>query len=260
MRRSTGVLPGLLVIVTGAVDAQAPRYGPEHLARASFDLRIRATVRSETGGATRIERIGREGRLEVRGVPDPAGVRVEAWFDSLHVWREGPEGRLEPETDGVVGGRFRGLLDSLGGWRALTRPFVPDELAEVTDVGATLDGLLPPLPGLALPIGGRWDDGALRIVRRADSTAQRIALARYRWSVVRGDTAIQATGDSLAYTTRVVVREEGDLIWHPTQGPVAWVRRSITDLDIPAEGAVRRAARSRVEEEVRVWRRTDRGT
>jgi len=232
-----------------------PRYTAAMLAEASFDLRVRATIRTQSGGPLREETIARDARLEVRVTADADTLRLEAWFDSLVVFREGPEGRIAPDADGLIGGRFRGTLTPDGHYRSTARPFVPDELVEVTDLGGALHDLLPLLPATALAVGGRWDGGPLRIVRRPDSTSQGIRLARYRWSRVAFDTTAAFLDDSLRYETRTRHQEEGDLVWHPVHGPLVWHRVSHIAIEIPAEGPVRRAVRTSVAEDAWAWRR-----
>ncbi|MDP9143932.1 MAG: hypothetical protein M3N43_04420, partial [Actinomycetota bacterium] len=252
----------VLAAHAGAVPAEgaapqgpAPRYTAAMLAETSFDLRVRATIRTQSGGPAREETIARDARLEVRVTADGDTLRLEAWFDSLAVFREGPEGRITPDADGLIGGRFRGTLTPDGHYRSIARPFVPDELAEVTDLGGALHDLLPLLPATALAIGGRWDAGTLRIVRRPDSTSQGIRLERYRWSRVAADTTTAFHDDSLRYETRTRHEEEGDLVWHPVHGPLVWHRVSRIAIEIPAEGPVRRAVRTSVAEDAWVWRR-----
>jgi len=58
--------------------------------------------------------IGHQVLAEVR-----AGLAVEAWYDTLAVYREGPEGRYTPETGGILGGRYSGVLDPEGDYRTL---------------------------------------------------------------------------------------------------------------------------------------------
>lgn len=232
-----------------------PRYTAAMLEGAAFDLRVRAVIRTQTGGPPRTETIYREGRLEVRASAEQDTLRLEAWFDSLAVHRDGPEGRLSPATDGLLGGRFGGTLTPDGRYMALVRPFIPDELAEVTDLAGAVTELFPRVPLTSLAVGGRWDHGPLRIVRRADSSAQGGALQRYRWSVVRSDTTIAFLADSLRYETRTAHREEGDLVWHPVAGPLVWHRVTTIEIEIPATGPVRRPSRTHFAEDAWAWRR-----
>ena len=58
-------------------------------------------------------------------LPAPA-IALEAWYDSLALSRESPETKLSPDTDGLLGGRYRGRLRSdrplYGAWPARSSP------------------------------------------------------------------------------------------------------------------------------------------
>ena len=82
-------------------------------------------LEAETGLRRRRETLTRDGLWRVRGRPAPAGISVEAWYDSLALSRESPEGELAPDTDGLLGGRYRGTLSPAGRYTADARPFVP---------------------------------------------------------------------------------------------------------------------------------------
>lgn len=246
----------VLTLLVGWLSQDAPpRYTAAMLANASFDQRLRAEVSTQAGGAGRSERIGRDARLELRVTRTGGALAVEAWFDSLHIWRDGPEGRVAPDADAVIGGRYRGVLAADGALAVHTRPFLPDELSEVADLAEALHDFLPRLPRVALAPGGVWEEAGYRIVRRTDSTAAGVALQRYRWHRVAADTVEQGLTDSLRYLVRSALEQEGDLVWHATRGPVVWHQRSVVAMDIPADGPVQRAARSRMTEESWVWQR-----
>lgn len=249
-----------LLLWASLVGAQGtPAYTAAMLDGAAFDERVRASVRTQTGGATRIESVGRDARWHLRAEGGGAAIDVEAWYDSLSMWREAPEGRLVPDTDGLVGGRYRGTISAAGLVTLTTRPFIPDDLAEVSDLSSALTTFLPPLPPAALEVGATWDaGGGFRISRRADSTAAGVTYLRYRWSRTSADTLPQFEDDSLRYEIRSTLREDGHLVWHAVAGPVAWWRDTVTEVEIPAEGPVRRPVRSRVEERLQGWKR--RGT
>lgn len=248
-------LGAALLGAAGPAQDGRPRYSADLLADAVFDQRLRSEVRTQAGGSARTERVGRDARVEVRVRLVDGTLALEAWFDSLRLWREGPEGRVMPDADAVVGGRYRGVLTPEGMLTLHTRPFVPDELLEVTDLREVLGEFLPRLPDVPLVPGAVWDASGFRIVRRPDSTAGATRLQRYRWSRVQADTAEQGLTDSLRYWVRSTLEEEGDLVWHPTLGPLVWHRQSTMEMEIPADGAVRRAARTRMTEESWVWRR-----
>src|SRR5688572_3504226 len=94
----------LFLVVLLQADA-VPRYTPSQFSCSAFQEVVSGDVRGEAGRTVRQERLGRSGILVVRRAAADAD-SLEAWFDSLLVWREGPEGRTEPDTDGLLGGRW----------------------------------------------------------------------------------------------------------------------------------------------------------
>ena len=114
---------------------------------AAFNEVVYSTIRSQSGRAVVEDTAVRQGVLVVRRLGADS---IEAWYDSLEVWRGAGEVRQVPETDGVIGGRFRGLLSSDGRYRSVVRPFIPDPLLDVSDVAVALDEFFPLLPIVAL--------------------------------------------------------------------------------------------------------------
>jgi hypothetical protein len=212
-------------------------------------------LEAETGLRRRRETLTRDGLWRLRGSPVPAGISIEAWYDSLAVSRTSPEGVLTPDTDGLLGGRYRGTLSSAGRYTADTRPFVPDEVAEVSDLGAALDDLLPPLPPSALAVGEHWRDGSgLELTRLPDSVAagrpvRRLALrssGESRRATVRGDTT--------AIPARQVTVEQGEVDWDATVGLLRRTRHIVVETSVQAGGPLRAPLRSRLEQDVVVER------
>lgn len=233
-----------------------PRYTRAMLHEAVFEEQARTTVRTQAAGAPREEVIDRTARWEIRVGADSLPLPIEGWYAALDLWREDATGRRVPDTDGLVGGRFRGRLDGDGLVALLGRPFIPDEVAAVSDLREALATLLPRLPRTALAPGGRWADSTgWFVVRLEDSAASGTALARYRWSHQRADTTRAVEADSLPYTVRTTIREQGQFSWHPTLGPLAWRRSAVIEVEIPADGPVRRPVRTRLEERVEARRR-----
>jgi hypothetical protein len=206
------------------------------------------------GGRERRERISVAGLLVVTAVPDTGTrLRLEAWFDSLDVRRDSPEGSLEPDTDGMIGGRYRGHLTVRGTYAPQARPFIPDGVAEVADLSGTMDDFLPLLPPVPLRVGERWaDGGGVEIRRLRDSIAGDTLLrfevhrARRADAIIARDTArIPATQDT---------REEERFAWHPREGLVRRDRTIVVETRIPPGSGVPVAVRSRVSQHVLVAR------
>lgn len=243
-----------LVLVGWVSSAAAQTYRPSALACAVFQESVTTSIRGTSGSAEVADRGGRFGVL-VLNARDSSGVMVlEAWYDSLDVWRETAAGRESPETDGVVGGRFRGVLQAAGTYRPVKVPFIPDELAEVADLAAVMDDFLPLLPPTPLAVGQQWSDTTGLSIRRLPDGAR---TQRYRWTATRRRGDRYAASDSLSVTLDQVIKETGELEWSPALGPLRWTRRINVSARIPATGGVKRPVRSAVEQTVTVTRRPD---
>ena len=73
--------------------AQEPaefRYIPDQWRCVSLHERSRAVLEAQTGLRRRRETLTRDGLWRLRGLPVPAGISVEAWYDSLTVSRTSP--------------------------------------------------------------------------------------------------------------------------------------------------------------------------
>jgi hypothetical protein len=128
----------LLLPMLGAQGGPA-RYTEARLGCATFRETVETEIRTTMGTSAREERAGRAGLLLIRAIAGDSGLDLLAWFDSLTVWREGPEGRSVPDTEGLLGGRWRGLLESRGRYTGRVVPFIPDEVAGVADLRGILE-------------------------------------------------------------------------------------------------------------------------
>jgi hypothetical protein len=267
--------PGVALALCGvALGAQAPivprlprpaapvmfRYTPGQLACVSFQEHSRGQLDAQTGARRRRETLLREGLLRLRGRPAPDGIGLEAWYDSLALVRESPEARLEPDTDGLLGGRFRGTLTPSGHYAAEARPFVPDEVAEVAELGGLMDDLLPPLPTDPLAVGQRWTDGhGLELTRLPDSLAGRRVVQRLALRSTSRAERATIRGDTVGLTAQQQTTEEGQVDWDPEQGLLRRERRLLVDTSVPAGGPLKQPLRSRLEQLVSLVRVTDQG-
>jgi hypothetical protein len=180
---------------------------------------------------------------------------LEAWYDSLALARESPEVSLAPDTDGLLGGRYRGRLTRQGAYAVETRPFVPDDVAEVADLAGALDDLLPPLPPVSLAPGQSWGHGtALELRRLAYSTlggrpVQRLALK------ARTESGLAAVrSDTIQLPAREVTVEEGRLDWDPAVGLLRRERHIVVETLVPAGGPLKLPLQSRLEQTVTLTR------
>lgn len=92
----------LSLLTPGPSLAQAPRYDAPRLACAVFEERVRTEVRAQEAGVPWEETGERFGRLVVRARAEDGAIRFEAWYDTLFVRHDGRDGRLLPDTDGLV--------------------------------------------------------------------------------------------------------------------------------------------------------------
>lgn len=224
-------LLGLLALPARGA-AQAPAYDARTLGCVRFAESVRGEVRSAFGSVRRTETVGRDGILVVRASLDSAGLSVEAWYDSLAVFREGPGLRYAPDAEGILGGRYRGTLDPHGDYLAASVPFVPAALREVFDFTRIPLQFFPPLPPAPLGPGREWSDGAgLTMWRLADSATSGGPVSRYRWTRREAWEEGVATGDSTVFVHRSEV-EEGSLQWQSGEGPLAWSRTVVAGVEL----------------------------
>jgi len=231
------------------------RYTAAQLDCATFLEHSRSRLDAETGGRRRRESLTRRGVLRFRARPAGDSVAIEAWYDSLALARESPETTLTPDTDGLIGGRYHGTVSSDGHYSETTRPFIPDNVAEVADVGRTLEDLLPPLPARPLAVGERWTDGAgLELRRIADSSARgrpvRRLLLRSR---SQSDTAA-IQGDSPQLPATEITTEDGEVDWDVERGLLRRTRHIVIETSVPAGGPLKLPFRSRMEQRVELAR------
>ena len=198
------------------------------------------------------ERGNRLGRLIFSVQPGDGPMPFEAWYDSLEISHDGRSGLVRPDTDGLIGGRWRGTIAPHGEVVLEDRPFMPPELLAVSDLSDALLDFLPPLPVAALRTGGRWTDSLGLVVERLkDSAANDGTVERYRWriSTEGGTQPLDSTA-----RLRQTIRDEGVLAWSRQRGPLTWHREIEVEARIDATRGPRSPVQSRVTQEVSVRR------
>lgn len=229
--------------------AQAPAYDAATLDCVRFAESTLATLESSFSAGRRRETLGRDGVLSVRATPGSAGLALEMWYDTLTVFREGPEGRDAPEASGIFGGRYTGILDPQGDYLSTAVPFVPAALRDIFDFRRIPIRFFPPLSPTPLPAGGEWTDGAgLTVWRLADSAGATGPVARYRWIRRESWEEGVAAGDSTVVVHRTET-EAGGLQWRSGEGPLGWT--SSADARVEFSNG---AGRSELTQETRVRR------
>lgn len=146
------------------------------------------------------------------------------------------------------------MLGPAGEYTVLARPFVPDEIAEVTEVGSALDDFFPPLPTRRLAPGETWRHAGVEIRRLGDTTVAGRTLARYSLHSRRERTETVPHGDTVPIPIKQLTSEDGEFAWDSESG-LAWRYRDIVvETSIAAEGRIRQPVRSRVVQRVELAR------
>ncbi|HEY7614651.1 MAG TPA: hypothetical protein VH764_16760, partial [Gemmatimonadales bacterium] len=252
---SLAALGMTLLLHTPALHAQEPpQYSAAELRCARFLETSSSEIRTESGVGAVDATMERHGTWSFRARDTTGGVALEAWYDSLVVRRRSGGRDIIPDTDGLIGGRYRGVLTPHGGYSELARPFVPDEVAEVADLSSAARDLLPPLPPRGLAPGESWSDSALAISRLPDTVVAGHPLVHFHLkSRTESDTTVPR-GDTVPIAVRQTIEEEGDIYWSPGSGLVRRLRDLTIEATVPTGGRVRRPVRSRVEQRIELTR------
>jgi hypothetical protein len=256
---SAAVVVLLLATAGGPVRGQSQavdlRYRAPQLNCAQFLETADTDIKTQSGGRARTQTAGRRGVWRFRAQPAVAGVSLEGWLDSLSLWRKSEETTIRPDTDGLLGGRYRSTLSGSGTYVSLARPFIPDEVAEVAGMGTALDDFFPPLPAQSLRPGQAWSDsGGVTLRRMADSGMSGVPLYRFELEIQRDTSSTPAPRDTAGLRLRQVSRERGTFVWHPSLGLLRRDRRILIETSVPAGRTVRQAVRSRIEQRITVLR------
>lgn len=211
-----------------------PGYPVRVLDGAQFTESIRSEVNTRVATAASRRLVARDARFVVHLRGDTVVVSADSL--SLSELADGQQRTLD--TDGFVGGRFYLLLDSLGTAQLLERPFVPDDLMEVSDVARAMDDFFPPLPPALAPGGTTADSAGRRWHRLADSAG----VQRFRWTVEREHEGAERVADSVAARVSESVQETSALSWSPLRGPLRWSRRIESELTSRLRGQTIRAS------------------
>ena len=232
-----------------------PRYVATQLDCAGFRERSRSDLETYVAGRARREAVGIDAEWRFRAAPARGDtIALEGWLDTLSVWRRSEEDSLAPDTDGIIGGRYRGLLSGDGRYHTEVRPFVPDPLLEVADLSRALEDLLPRLPPRPLAVGETWGDGAGLEIRRLADSAGAQGVQRFRLTLRREVTEARLRGDSLPLRLRQSVREDGTFAWQTQAGLISRERNVTVDTYVPAEARVGRPVQARIEQRITLER------
>jgi hypothetical protein len=257
--RCAVVLTAAVLVGSRPLGAQASpitlRYNATQLNCARFFEAGDSDILTQSGGRGPMQTAGRRAIWQFRAAPAADQVALEGWLDSLAVWRRSAETTISPDTDGLLGGRYRGTLSGTGSYTSRARPFVPDEVGEVAGMATALDDFFPPLPQRALAPGQSWNDSAGVTIRRlSDSALSGLLLYRFaleaRWESRRAAVA----GDTLPLELRQLSQERGTFVWHPMLGLLRRDRRIVVETTVPPGRSVRQTVRSKIEQRITVLR------
>jgi hypothetical protein len=255
----TAVL-SVLLLTDGSVghaqrQAEDVRYSAPQLNCAQFLETAESNIQTETSGRILKQTAGRRGVWQFRATPAVEGMSLEGWLDSLSLWRKSRETTVRPDTDGLLGGRYRGTLSGSGTYLSQARPFVPDEVAEVAGMGTALDDFFPPLPPRLIRPEQAWSDpSGVTIRRMADSGMSGVPLYRFELEVKREARSNPMPNDTAPLRLRQVSREHGTFVWHPLLGLLRRDRLIVVETSVPAGRTIRQPVRSRVEQRITVLR------
>lgn len=254
-RMSVAMLVLIGFAATEASAPGAPRYAPLLLDCARYQVQVESEIVIQAGRQRTREHASRQGVMVLKASPADSLVKLEAWFDTLTLWREGSGERLTPDTDGLVGGRYRGVLTPLGGFTSTDTPFIPDEVAEIADLRNALGDLLPQLPATPLKLGGSWkDDFGTVISRTTDARIGGRPVERYR--LVRHSTREESRvlPDSTEVSANRVENESGVYSWSSELGVIRWERDLSEEVSVPAGGLVKQAFKTGIGQKVTLSR------
>ena len=248
------VLAGPRVLAAQA-DLATLRYAVPQLQCAQFSEASLTTIVTQTGRRSREQTVERRGVWQFRAETVNTGVGLTGWLDTLVLLRRSPETTIRPDTDGLIGGRYRGVLTPGGKYLPRVQPFVPGEVAEVSGMANALDDFFPELPSAPLHPGEAWaDTSGLRIRRLADSALSGVPLYRYALEVTRKTRSVPVKYDTIPLVLEQISRERGTFVWHPTLGLVGRDRTIVVETNVPASRAVPEPVRARVEQRISLRR------
>jgi hypothetical protein len=198
--------------------------------------------------------VERDGIWSFRARDTSGGVAVEAWYDSLALRRRSGGQEVTADTDGLIGGRYRGVLAPDGAYTEHAKPFVPDEVAELADLSTAAGDLLPSLPTRPLAPGESWTDSMLTITRLPDTAVAGRPVTHFRLKSRGESRETVPRGDTVPIPVRQTVEEESEVYWSAASGLVRRLRAITVEATVPSGGRVRQPVRSRVEQHVELTR------
>ena len=249
----------LVILLIGpastAGQGRAIGYAAEQLDCVRFSEFAETDILTEAGGRIRRQTSRRSGIWQFRARVSADGVMLEGWLDSLTISRRSDETVISPDTDGLLGGRYRGTLSRTGEYASSATPFVPEDVAEVAEMHNALDDIFPPLPSRALREGESWTDSlGVTVTRLADSSSSGVRLQRFGLKRREQVQVAPGVADTLPLELQQTSEEHGHFVWHPLHGLVRRQRTVGVETTVPPSRTVRQAVRSEVEQRITLVR------
>ncbi len=218
------------VCLTLGVAATAPAQAHPDTTR--YTESVRATVTTRSGASVRERRLFRDALYRFTAHGDTTVV----FADSI-LLAEVEEGvRHEVDVDAVIGGRWM-----MVGRRVVERPFVPQEVSEVSDVAVAMDDFLPPVPPV-LTVGGEVHVGLTHWHRLDDSSAT----VRYRWRTTATRDSTFMVADSVPLQASEDRTESGVVTRSASGRQIAWRREIMSRVSSTVRGRTVHAEVSQV--------------
>jgi len=231
-----------------------PTYTAVQLHCARFAEASRSDTETKTARGAVKATTERDGIWSFRARDSGGGVSLDAWYDSLSLRRRADGSEVSADTDGLIGGRYRGVLRPTGTYVEMVQPFIPDEVAEVADLAGAARDLLPPLPPVALRPGQTWRNAGLELTRLPDTVVAGRPTLHFRLDERAEASQALPHGDTVPVPLRQTTIERGDIYWSAVTGLVRRTRDITVDATIPSGGRIRQPVRSRVVQRVELTR------
>lgn len=208
----------LFLLLASPLSAQQPipHYNHAALAGTSFIEQVTSNVTTRTGTAERQRAISRTARFGV----SVSGDTVVVSGDSLALSESADGVDRAFDARGFLGGRWRLFISASGAAQVQVRPFVPDDITEVSDVAAAMEDFFPHTPPALAVNASTTDTARTHWNRLTDSAGNQ----RYEWSFSRQHEGVRTVADTVPLQVHEVTRESGTLVWNPVGAPLAWTR------------------------------------
>ncbi|MEO5826349.1 MAG: hypothetical protein ABIR59_10710 [Gemmatimonadales bacterium] len=185
---------------------------------------VRATVTTRSGGSVRERRLFRDALYRFT----THGDTTKVFADSILLAEIEDAVRHDVDVDAVIGARWLML-----GRRVVERPFVPQEIVEVSDLAVAMDDFLPPVPPALAVNRGVVGRGA-EWRRLADSGT----VARFRWTIDATRDSTYLVADSVPLRASEDRTESGTGTWSTNGRPISWHREITSQVTSTVRGRI----------------------